>query len=118
MATTSQAEQDLSTPPSSGEATQTNSTLSAPPPPALPPDPTVESDDSRNLPKPEVTIIHKEDARIEEYRVNGRLRYVKIIPKNGKPYYFVDRDGDGQLETRHDDLDGVPPIQQWILLEW
>jgi len=76
------------------------------------------SDDSRNIPVPEVNIIHRKDTTIEEYRVNGRLRYVKITPKIGKPYYLVDRDGDGELETRHSDLDGIPPINEWILLEW
>ncbi len=76
------------------------------------------SDDSRNIPEPEVNIIHRKDTTIEEYRVNGRLRYVKIIPKIGKPYYLVDKDGDGELETRHSDLDGIPPVNEWILLQW
>ena len=76
-----------------------------------------EEDDSRNIPQPEVRIIRKKDAVIEEYRVNGRLRYVKITPTVGPPYYMVDTDGDGVLETRENDLDN-PPINQWILLEW
>ena len=76
-----------------------------------------EANDSRNIPQPEVRIIRKKDAVIEEYRVNGRLRYVKITPTVGPPYYMVDTDGDGVLETRENDLDN-PPINQWILLEW
>ena len=31
---------------------------------------------------------------------------------------MIDRDGDGELETRHSDLDGIPPINEWILLRW
>jgi len=103
---------DASAPPKAGEATQTSEAVSPPPP--LP----EETDDSRDIPQPEVNIIHRKDMRVEEYRINGRLRYVKITPKKGKPYYLVDRDGDGDLETRHNDLDGVPPINEWILLEW
>ena len=76
-----------------------------------------EADDSRNIPQPEVRIIRKKDAVIEEYRVNGRLRFIKITPSVGKPYYMVDTDGDGVLETREDNFSN-PPINQWILLEW
>lgn len=74
-------------------------------------------DDSRNIPEPEVRIIRKKDTVIEEYRVHGRLRFVKITPSVGLPYYMVDTDGDGVLETRENDLDN-PPINRWILLEW
>lgn len=107
------AAEDIAVPPKAGEQTQVEEAVSVPPP-ELP----RESDDSRNIPQPEVTIIHRKDMRIEEYRINGRLRYVKITPRQGKPYYLVDRDGDGSLEHRHDDLDGVPPVNEWILMEW
>lgn len=76
-----------------------------------------EADDSRNIPQPEVRIIRKKDAVIEEYRVNGHLRFIKITPSVGSPYYMVDTDGDGVLETRNDNF-ANPPINQWILLEW
>ena len=76
-----------------------------------------EEDDSRNIPQPEVRIIRKKDVVIEEYRVNGRLRFIKITPSVGSPYYMVDTDGDGVLETREDNFSN-PPINQWILLEW
>lgn len=109
----STAAEDLAVPPKAGEQTQVDEAVSVPLP-ELP----RESDDSRNIPQPEVTIIHRKDMRVEEYRVNGKLRYVKITPRKGKPYYLVDRDGDGSLEYRYDDLDGVPPVNEWILLEW
>ena len=76
-----------------------------------------EADDSRNIPQPEVRIIKKKDTVIEEYRVNGKIRYIKITPRSGPAYYMVDKDGDGVVETRENDLDN-PPINQWILLEW
>jgi len=83
----------------------------AAPPPPLPEDPAEE------LPEPEVKIIHREDRIVEEVSVNGRLRYVKITPKGGVPYYIVDTDGDGILDQQFNNLDN-PPINQWILLRW
>lgn len=108
---------DLTTPPAEGSTTILEQKEAPATPPALPAD-APESDDSRNIPTPEVTIIHKKEMTIEEYRVDGKLRYAKITPKQGKPYYLVDRDGDGVLESRHNAFDGPPPINQWILLEW
>ncbi|MEJ2141512.1 MAG: DUF2782 domain-containing protein [Gammaproteobacteria bacterium] len=80
------------------------------PPPPLP-------EDTTNLPEPEVTIVHKKEAVIEEYRVNGQLRFAKITPTKGPAYYMIDTDGDGLLDKRDDNLDN-PPINQWILLRW
>ena len=84
-----------------------------PPPPAIPSD----DADSENIDQPKVTIIREEDKVIEEYRVRGQLRYVKIIPNKGPAYYMIDTDGDGELDTQHDDLVN-PPINQWILWRW
>jgi len=81
------------------------------PPPSLPEEP------SDQMPEPEVKIIHREDRIVEEVSVNGRLRYVKITPKKGVPYYIVDTDGDGVLDQQFNSLDN-PNINQWILLRW
>ncbi len=109
------AVEDIPPPPAENAATQDQAEVRSAP--TLPPA-DVSSDDSRNLPQPEVKIIHRKNDTIEEYRINGKVRYVKIIPKKGKPYYLVDRDGDGILETRHSDLKGPPNINQWILKQW
>jgi len=82
----------------------------------VPPPPPPE-DSSDALPEPEVKIIHREDRIVEEVSVNGRLRYVKITPNKGAPYYLVDTDGDGVLDQQFNNLDN-PPINQWILLRW
>ena len=83
----------------------------AAPPPPLPEEPTDQ------LPEPEVKIIHREDRIVEEVRVNGQLRYVKITPNKGVPYYLVDTDGDGVLDQQFNSLDN-PNLNQWILLRW
>jgi len=86
--------------------------LEVPPPP-----PELLEEKDKHLPEPEVTIIKRKDATIEEFRVNGQLRYAKITPSVGPAYYMVDSDGDGLLDTRHDNLSN-PPVQQWILYKW
>ncbi len=84
-----------------------------PEPPVLP-DP-VESGEPI---EPQITIIRKEDAVIEEYRVNGALYMVKVTPFAGPPYYLVDRDGDGQMESRVNDITEDMPVPQWVLFSW
>ena len=82
--------------------------------PSLPPEP----EQAKSLEaEPQVTIIKKDNETIEEVRVNGRLRYIKITPNKGPAYYMIDSDGDGRMDTRRDDLDN-PAINQWILKQW
>lgn len=68
--------------------------------------------------EPEVTIIRREKEVVEEYRINGILYKVKITPAVGKPYYLIDLDGDGRLESRRTGIydDGLVP--QWVLFSW
>ena len=93
-----------------------------PPPPVTVPehkaDTEVDSDEQQGGPEPEVTIIQKHDAKYEEYRLNGRLYMVKVVPLVGPPYYFVDRDGDGLMESRISGRASQPQIPQWVILSW
>lgn len=69
--------------------------------------------------EPTVTIREEEERLIEEYSINGRLYMVKVTPKGGVPYYYIDTDGDGQLEldmTRQP-LEPVQPVY-WKIKEW
>ena len=52
---------------------------------------------------------------LEEYRVGGQLRMVKITPARGAPYYLYDRDGDGALVR--DQADDIPQTY-WKLFSW
>lgn len=83
-----------------------------PPPPAFDPN----APDSEL--EPEVTIVKKKDMVVEEYRVNGKLYKIKVIPKVGKPYFMIDARGDGEF-SRQDGPDGSnlrPP--QWVIFEF
>ncbi|MBK9131894.1 MAG: DUF2782 domain-containing protein [Gammaproteobacteria bacterium] len=69
-------------------------------------------------PTPDVTIIQGDDKTIAEYRVHGRLYMIKVTPRKGPPYYLVDTDGDGNLETRRGELNEDLLIPSWTLMEW
>jgi len=68
--------------------------------------------------EPTVTIREEEERRVEEYSLNGQVYMVKIIPKVGPPYYYIDSDGDGNLETSPSKgLEPVHPVH-WKIKEW
>ncbi|WP_019398313.1 DUF2782 domain-containing protein [Pseudoxanthomonas sp. GW2] len=53
--------------------------------------------------------------RMDEYRVAGQLRMVRITPVRGPAYYLYDRDGDGTLDR--DDAEDLPQVY-WKLFSW
>ncbi len=68
--------------------------------------------------EPEVTIIQREHDTIEEYRIQGRLYMIRVVPRRGVPYYLVDTDGDGHLETRRNEMTEDLLIPNWTLFRW
>lgn len=67
---------------------------------------------------PEVNILKKKHANIEEFRSNGKVYMIKVKPKKGPAYYLVDADGDGELDTRRNDLQPNFLIPSWVLFSW
>lgn len=69
--------------------------------------------------EPTVTIREEAERTIEEYRFNGQVYMVKITPKGGLPYYYIDTDGDGRLELDMDEQ-ALNPVQPayWKVKEW
>ncbi|WP_296230860.1 DUF2782 domain-containing protein [uncultured Pseudomonas sp.] len=65
---------------------------------------------------PDVTIRQDGDRTIQEYRVNGFLYAIKVIPKNGKPYFLVRADGSDGNFVRSDDPDMLIP--SWEIFSW
>jgi len=82
---------------------------------SLPP-PTGMSDE--DVMEPEVTIIKRDDAVIHEYRMNGQLYMLKIEPVRGYPYYLMDSDGDGTLESRYNQIDPALVVPRWMIFRW
>lgn len=93
----------------------------SPPPELQPvpdPPPIPERVQSGETLEPEVTIIRRAEETVTEYRVNGRLRAIKVEPQNAPAYYLVDTDGDGDLETRRSAYGPDFLIPMWLILSW
>ncbi|HUH89475.1 MAG TPA: DUF2782 domain-containing protein [Lysobacter sp.] len=75
------------------------------------PDP---NDPTANLRNAEV-IQHLQDNGdvIEEYRVAGQLRVVKVTPARGPVYYLMDQNGDGFPDESSQDAKVY-----WKLFDW
>jgi hypothetical protein len=80
--------------------------------------PDVESPTEDEETAPEITVIREKERTIQEYRRNGQLFMIKVTPDIGPEYYFIDRDGDGQVNDRLNDLDKGSNVQQWKLWQW
>ena len=85
-----------------------------PPPPELPMQDVIINGE---VIEPEVRIIKQEESTIYEYRINGHLYMAKVQPVVGPPYYLVDRNGDGEFDSRSTDPANIS-VPQWILLRW
>jgi hypothetical protein len=93
-------------------------TLAEPVPLPEPPELPLPVQSGDNMVVPDITIIRRAGKTIHEYRVNGELYKVKIVPDYGPPYYLVDIDGDGNMEMRHSDLEKGSRLPKWLLLSW
>ncbi len=74
--------------------------------------------DSAEELEPEVSIIRRDEETVHEYRVGGALYMVKIEPRNGPPYYLIDKDGDGSLESRYNKLEPALLVPSWMIFRW
>lgn len=85
-----------------------------------PPPPSSSDQQGQEEIEPEVVIIQREDKTIEEYRINGQLYMIKVIPKHAPPYFLLDNDGDGSMESRlgASDLEPDIMIPRWVLFRW
>jgi hypothetical protein len=93
----------------------------APPPPPLEPLPEAEPPPAEiaNDPdlEPQVTIVHRDKETHEEYRVGGRLMWIKVTPQYGRAYYLVAEGTNGAF-VRRDSLDTGLRVPMWLLFSW
>ena len=70
------------------------------------PVPRTASGEAPLIPEDAVTAVHTEDNGdvVTEYRVQGQLRIVKVVPARGPTYYLVDHDGDGRMDPAKGDI--------------
>ena len=63
-----------------------------------------------------ITLVENDaDQRIFEFRQNGILMMIKVIPKSGRPYYLVPAAGQAHITDLTDQKHLYP---QWTLIEW
>jgi hypothetical protein len=68
--------------------------------------------------QPDITIIRKGKETIQEFRRNGQIYMIKVVPQVGPAYYMLDTNGDGKMDVKKNDLDKNTDINQWLLFEW
>ncbi len=63
----------------------------------------------------DIEIVEGESKTVYEYRQNGVLMMIKVVPNIGKPYYMVPADG----SPHFDSLDHKKTLYpQWRLIEF
>ena len=67
---------------------------------------------------PQVTIRNTRDGdRYEEYRQNGKVYMVRVVPKHGIPYTLIDENKDGRLDKSDISKNDVSPVY-YTIYEW
>jgi len=62
----------------------------------------------------DIEIVVGEDKTVYEYRQNGVLMMIKVVPKKGQAYYMVPAGG-----AHFEDLDHQKSLYpQWRIVEW
>jgi len=92
----------------------------APPPaqleplPEIPPPPGVTGDADL---EPQITIRRNDNESVEEARVNGQLKWIKVTPRHGRPYFLIP-DAGGRRYIRSDSLDYGLKVPMWLIFEF
>lgn len=64
--------------------------------------------------EPQVTIIKGKEETVEEYRINGQLYMIKVIPRIGKPFYLLNKRSPVG-EPHRGDLESGISVPMWEL---
>lgn len=64
--------------------------------------------------QPDIIIREEEGKTFYEYRVNGILKEIKVVPKAGPAYYLVPADGEGWIREERSQI----LVPKWVLFEW
>lgn len=67
--------------------------------------------------EPQVTIVRTDEQVNEEVRIKGELRYIRVTPKHGRPYYLIP-DGNGATFIRRDSTDSSLKVPMWVLFSF
>lgn len=93
----------------------------------VPPPPTPATDAPPPMPagieageelEPEVKITRRKESTVYEYSMGGQVYMIRIVPRVGIPYYLIDTDGDGSLESRYNKLEPDLVVPNWMIYRW
>lgn len=65
--------------------------------------------------EPDIRISYKDDSTYYEYRINGILKEIKVVPSAGKPYYLVPSENEGQMQRLDKSTLLIP---KWVIFSW
>lgn len=82
--------------------------------PEIPPPPELTGDSEL---EPQITIRRNDRETVEEARVNGQLKWIKVTPRHGRPYFLIP-DAGGAMFVRRDSIDGGLKVPMWLLFEF
>ncbi|HTN33808.1 MAG TPA: DUF2782 domain-containing protein [Marinobacter sp.] len=63
---------------------------------------------------PEIVIRPGKKEVFYEYRINGQLMEIKVVPEIGPEYYLVPADGGGWIR----EADSEMLVPSWVLFRW
>ena len=63
----------------------------------------------------QINIIEGENRLIYEYRQNGILTMIKVVPDKGRAYYMVPANGSPRYQSLDHERKLYP---QWVIVEW
>ncbi|MDX1451030.1 MAG: DUF2782 domain-containing protein [Oleiphilaceae bacterium] len=72
------------------------------------------ADEGRSISEPQITIRHEDKKTYYEYRVNGILKEIKVVPAVGPAYYLVPDDGGGWIREERSNV----LIPKWVIFKW
>jgi hypothetical protein len=79
-----------------------------------PREPLVVSDYQPPSDGPQIVIRPGEEEVFYEYRVNGQLMEIKVVPEIGPEYYLVPADGGGWIRENETDM----LVPSWVIFSW
>ncbi|MGH8618781.1 MAG: DUF2782 domain-containing protein [Burkholderiales bacterium] len=67
--------------------------------------------------EPQVTIRQQGEDTVEEFRLNGQVYMIRVVPKNGPPFYLQAPPGGGAISRGVDTGPEVRPTM-WNVFSW
>ncbi|MFT5720194.1 MAG: hypothetical protein ACI9W6_000484 [Motiliproteus sp.] len=77
----------------------------------------LQAEEVRSSADDEITIRPGDKGELYyEYRINGAIKEIRVVPEIGKPYYLVPADGQDGSYIRMDGSQLLIP--KWVLFRW